>query len=93
MITIKLNVVKLEKERFHRGEKGVYVDLVLFEKPNDFSDGYVVQSVSKEAHDRGERGPICGSWQEIKKKTDQTSERRPPAKPAPRPPADDDIPF
>lgn len=93
MIVIKLDVTKLEKGRFHHGKKGIYADLILFEKPNEFSDGFVVQSVSKEEREAGERGPICGSWQDVNKKTEPHKASPPPAKPAPRPPADDEIPF
>jgi hypothetical protein len=83
MITIKLDVTKFEKDRFHKGKKGIYADLALIEHPNDFGDdGFVVQSVSKEERDAGERGPIVGNWRELNKKTDKPPER--PAKPAPR---------
>jgi hypothetical protein len=101
MITIKLDVTKLEKKRFHHGKKGIYTDLALIEHPNDFGDdGFVVQSVSKEEHASGQRGPICGNWRELDKKPASKAEpfKPTPAKAPPPSPQrelieDDDIPF
>ena len=104
MITIKLDVTKLEKARFHHGKKGIYTDLALIERADDYgNDGFVVQSISKEERDAGERGPICGNWKEANKKTPPKPKE--PAwdpeikKPAPQDPQrdllpeKDDIPF
>ena len=101
MISIKLDVTKLEKDRFHKGKKGIYTDLALIEHPNDFGDdGFVVQSVSKEERDQGIKGPIVGNWRELKKKETPASTREAPpmpAKPAPNPQRElienDDLPF
>ena len=99
MITIKLDVTKLQKERFFKGKKGVYADLVLIEHPNDFGDdGFVTQAITKEERDAGERGPIVGNWKELKKKEPPPPPRQAPQRPPPDPqshllPRDDDIPF
>lgn len=101
MITLKIDVTKLEKNRFHHGKKGIYTDLALIEHPNDYGDdGFVVQSVSKEEREAGEKGPIVGNWRESKKKETPPSTRQAPVptKPPPDPqkellPEDDDIPF
>lgn len=103
MITIKLDVTKLQKQRFFHGKKGgIYADLILIEHPNDFGDdGFIAQSVTKEERDAGERGPIVGNWRETNKKPLPPTPVRQappmPAKPPPNPQADliedDDIPF
>lgn len=102
MITIKLDVTKLQKNRFIHGKKGgIYVDLILIEHPNDFGDdGFVAQSVSKEERDQGIKGPIAGNWRETNKKTvppvsvrQAPMPQRPPPNPQRELIEDDDIPF
>lgn len=102
MITIKLNVTKLQKEHFIHGKKGgIYADLILIEHPSDFGDdGFVAQSISKEERDAGERGPIVGNWRESNKEKAPPPPRQAsaPERPAPKPQPelpieDDDIPF
>lgn len=69
-ITIKLNVTKIAKEHLFKGEKGTYLDLALWEKSNDYGDdGFVTQNISKEARDRGEKGPILGNWKYREQRT------------------------
>jgi hypothetical protein len=100
MITLKLDVTKLEKNRFHHGKKGIYTDLILIEHPNEYGDdGFVAQSVSKEEREEGIKGPIVGNWRETNKKPPASTREAPPM--PPKPPAspqreliqDDDIPF
>jgi hypothetical protein len=66
MITCKINASRIDKNHMFKGEKGTYVDLVLFENkggPDQYgNDGFVTQGISKEARDRGEKGPISGNW-------------------------------
>jgi hypothetical protein len=95
MISLKIDVTKLDKTRFHKGAKGIYCDLVLFEKPNEYGDdGFCTQSLKREERDSGERMPILGNWRTIgtKKNGDAATPQRskPTAKPAPE---DDEIPF
>ena len=43
MITCKIDVTKIEKERLFKGEKGTYLDIVLIESPNNqYGDDYKV---------------------------------------------------
>jgi hypothetical protein len=95
MIVLKLDVTKLLKEKFHRGEKGIYCDLVLIERPDNYgNDGFVAQSVSKEERDAGERGPIVGSWREVAKKGNNAKANAAAAAAQKRIQAeDDDLPF
>jgi len=63
MNRIKINVEKVDKKYLFKGEKGTYLDLVLFESKNQqYGDTHmVVQSIPKEERDKGERGPILGN--------------------------------
>jgi hypothetical protein len=68
-IAIKIDVTKINKDHLFRGEKGTYLDLVMRENkdgPGKYGDdGFVAQSVSKEAREAGEKGPIIGNWKYI----------------------------
>ena len=69
MISLSIKTEKLEKEHIIQGKSGKIVAVVLFEnkdgKGQYGDDGFVVQSVSKEAREAGVRGPICGNWRYI----------------------------
>ena len=101
MIIVTLNVIKIDKEKLKREERGVFCDLILFEKPGKYDDGFVVQGLSKEEREAGERGPIVGNWKETdKKKAPPKEPYQPTIKQPPPPdpqkellPEDDDIPF
>jgi len=64
-MNIKVDVTKLEKERFFKGEKGTYVDLTAFfdtEKVGEYGDnGTIMQSTSKQEREDGIKMPICGN--------------------------------
>jgi hypothetical protein len=69
MISLSIKTEKLEKEHIIQGKNGKIVAVVLFEnkdgKGQYGDDGFVVQSVSKEAREAGVRGPIVGNWRYI----------------------------
>jgi hypothetical protein len=69
MKVLHINVEKIEKAELFKGKKGTYMDLLLFEnregKDEYGNDGFVVQSISKERKDAGEKGPIVGNWKEV----------------------------
>lgn len=93
IISAKLNVSKILKDRLYKGEKGTYLDITLLENrdgPDEYGNDFmVVQDLGKEAREKGEKGPILGNA------------RIRVGKPVPRqdePPAaqenlDEDIPF
>lgn len=88
MILISLDVTKLEKTRFFKGKKGIYADLALIEKPDDFgNDGFVVQSITKEERDAGEKGRIVGNWRIVSQNNGK------PVTPKQAQEEQDDIPF
>ena len=79
---------KIDKSALYVGEKGTYLDCVLKEKPDEYGNqGFVSQSLLKEARGRGERGPIIGNW-----KFAGVAKPPPVSKDDPLPDSDD-IPF
>lgn len=96
LITVKIDVTKIDKSRLFKGKKGTYLDLVLI--PNKKATQYgderdeqthmVCQSITKEERDAGDRGPILGNAKELVGDRD----RRLPItqNPAPSKPKDED---
>ena len=78
MISISIDVKKIEKQRLFDGKKGTYLDMVLIPTPNsEYGDYMVVQSVSKEEREQGVKGPILGNGKDIVKR-DPTNYNTPP---------------
>lgn len=69
MIIAKIDVTKMDKAHFFKGAKGIYADLVLLPNRNGTdeygNDGMVTQGVSKEAREKGQKGPIIGNYRKI----------------------------
>lgn len=90
MISINIDVTKIDKRRLVKGAKGTYLEMVLIPTPNNkFDNDYmVVESVSKEEREAQVKGTILGNGKVIGRKTQN----------APAPVAnpigdDDDVPF
>lgn len=83
MITLKINVSKIDKAHLFEGKSGKYLDVILFETPGDkYGNDYrAVQGVSKEARLAGTKGAIIGNAKIVGKKAES------------RPAADDDVAF
>ena len=79
MIKLKIHTWKIEKAHLYDGKNGKYLNLALFENRDGQSeygdDGFVVQEVSKEAREAGERGPIIGNWRHLDTKGGKPSNR------------------
>lgn len=72
MIVAKIDVSKIDKAHLFEGKKGKYLDIALHEKPNEYGDdGFITQSVSKEARDKGIKGGIIGNWKTVGQKAPQ----------------------
>jgi hypothetical protein len=86
MITLKINVNLIDKSRLFKGEKGVYLDLVLIETPEGkYGDFMVKQSQSKEDREAKKETPILGNakyWNKPKPEAKQED-----------PFVNDDLPF
>lgn len=62
MITLKIDVTKIDKSRLFYGEKGTYLNAVLIETPkSEYGDFMIVESVSKEERESGVKGNIIGN--------------------------------
>lgn len=69
MQSISINGDKIDKSALYQGKSGTYLNLTLMENregPDQYgNDGFVVQDISKERRQAGERGPIIGNWKYI----------------------------
>lgn len=79
MITLKIDVTKIDKSRLFKGAKGTYLDIVVYE--NDTPDEYgnefsVKQSCSKEDRDNGVKMPYIGNGKNIGQKKQQAPPQR-----------------
>jgi len=65
MITAKINCSRILKEHLFEGKNGKYLDLVIWENkngPDQYGNTHTIcQSISKEAREAGEKGPILGN--------------------------------
>jgi hypothetical protein len=85
----KINVLQILKQYLFEGRSGKYLDIVCFVNKDGKSkygdDGFVVQEISKEAREKGEKGPIIGNWRWMEEKP-----AKPKAAPSAKPAVDDD---
>ena len=72
MISISINLDKVDESKLFPGKNGRYLDMVLIETPNNqYGDDFMaVQSVSKEERDRGVKGTILGNAKILVKKNE-----------------------
>lgn len=73
MISLKIDVTKIDKSKLFKGKQGTYLDAVLIETPNNqYGDDYmIVQSVSKEEREQGIKGAILGNAKTFGQSTPQ----------------------
>ena len=97
IINATIKVDQIDKSLLYQGRQAKYLDLVLIPTPdNQYGNTHmVVQGVSKEKREAGEKGPIVGNAKILKRK--QSPAQQPAKKQDPLPLADDfedeDIPF
>lgn len=78
MISLNIDVKKIDKSRLFEGKKGTYLDCILIETPNsEYGDYMIKQSVSKEEREQGVDGAILGNAKIIVKR-DPTNYNNPP---------------
>lgn len=74
MITLKIDVKKIDKNRLFVGEKGVYLDAVMIETPNSkYHDYIIMQQVGKEEREAGVKIEIGNGKIMIPKKDNKVS--------------------
>ena len=95
MIAAKIDVKKILKEHLYAGAKGTYLDIAIHDNRDGRdqygNDGFITQSVSKEARDRGEKGPIIGNWKTLEPKGQAAPKAK--VETTTTEPEDDDLPF
>jgi len=96
-ISLKIDVTKLDKSKFFKGQKGTYVDLTLFltEDEDKYGNhGGIKQSETKEQKDNNEQNPYVGNakifWRDEQQSYQQPDNNQQEQK---QPVPDDDIPF
>jgi len=71
MITGKIDVKKIDKDELYQGEKGTYLDIVLYVNKDEFgnevpdqygNDGVIKQSLSKASREAKKTQPILGNY-------------------------------
>ena len=71
MISIKIDVKKINKARLYKGEKGTYLNCTLIETPNsEYGDYMIVEETTKAERDAGTKGTILGNGKIVKSKTE-----------------------
>lgn len=70
-ISISVNIDKIDKERFFKGKKGRYLDLVLFETPDSDYGDYMI----KQRGEKGEKLPILGNGKYFDPKSGKPKEK------------------
>ena len=97
MIIAKIDVTKLDKGHFFKGQKGIYADLVLIPNKEGVdqygNDGFVSQGVSKEAREKGTKGTIVGNYKKVNRGGNAKAEPKPTTKVQPDFDNQDDVPF
>ena len=72
MIKVKISTWKIDKAHLYEGKNGKYLNCVLIENKDGQSeygdDGFIVQDVTKDAREAGERGPIIGNYRHLEAK-------------------------
>jgi len=74
VIALKIDVTKIDKQRLYKGEKGTYLDAVLFLEDADDQygqRGMITQSVKKEEREAGVKGAILGNCKVLSEKPQQ----------------------
>jgi hypothetical protein len=67
-ISINLNVKKLDKDRFVKGKKGTYANLVLWETDPDSESAEYGDYIVKQQGEKGDKMPILGNGKVYKQK-------------------------
>lgn len=72
MIKLSLDVTKIKKENLIKGQKGTYLNLVIFETPdNEFSTHIAKQDLGKDSNGEYIKSDIIGSAKRWKDKEEE----------------------
>lgn len=100
LVTLKINVERIDKARLYKGSKGTYLDCQVFLEDNQDqygNNGMITQAVSKEERQSGVKGAILGNakvvWNEDKPTYNKEQTSKTTIEQAPPQNEMDDIPF
>lgn len=79
LISVRVDVTKIDKAKLYKGAKGTYLDIVLMpSRDSKFGDDFmVVQSISKEEREAGQRGAILGNAKFLGQKQESRTTPKP----------------
>lgn len=69
-ISVKIDVLKIDKARLFKGEKGTYLDatILMKDEPDQYGNiGMIIQNITKEEREAGQKGAILGNVKYIQK--------------------------
>jgi hypothetical protein len=69
LISLKIDVTKINKERLYKGAKGTYLDatVYLLDEPDEYGNfGMITEGVTKEERENGVKGAILGNAKVLK---------------------------
>ncbi len=93
MITVSINVTKIDKTGLIEGKNGKYLSLAMWENKTGVDQygnaGFVTQDLGKERREAGEKGPILGNYRIMGERKSSAPTGQSHAAPS----SDDDIPF
>ena len=64
LISLSIDVSKIDARRLYKGKKGNYLSLTLFlkEETDQYgNNGFIVESITKEEREAGQKGTILGN--------------------------------
>jgi len=97
MITLKIDVTKINKDRLYKGAKGTYLNCTMIDTPNsEYGDYMIVEETTKEEREAGTKGTILGNGKIIRPRNEQPATQQAFSQPAANtaPVEDDsDLPF
>jgi hypothetical protein len=73
-ISVKLDVMKIDKKKLYQGGKGTYLDAVIImrDEPDQYGNiGMIVQGSTKEEREQGIKGAILGNVRYIQKQVQE----------------------
>ena len=71
MISLKIDVDKIDQERLYKGVKGTYLSAVLIPTPNsEYGDYMIVEDISYDERQAGKKGTILGNAKILVKKNE-----------------------
>jgi hypothetical protein len=87
-VSLKIDVTKLDKSRFFRGEKGTYLDVTAFidlDSEDQYGNaGFLTQSMSQEERQAGYQMPIIGNSKIFFRENNNQNMQQAPQRQAPQ---------